>query len=85
MPVVVAFDANGQIAAVKFLENSETKGYGSRLYEEPEWATQFVGMPSEAFTISEIDALSGATVSSNAAVQAINAAIAGYNEVKGAQ
>lgn len=85
VPVVVAFDANGQIAAVKFLENSETKGYGSRLYEEPEWATQFVGMPSEAFTISEIDALSGATVSSNAAVQAINAAIAGYNEVKGAQ
>ncbi len=85
VPVVVAFDANGQISAVKFLENNETKGFGSRLYEEPEWSTQFAGMPAESFTISEIDAISGATTSSKAAVQAINAAIAGYNEVKGAQ
>lgn len=81
VPAVVAFDANGQIVAVKFLENAETKGFGSRLYEESEWATQFQGMEAEAFTISDIDALSGATISSKAAVQAINAAIEGYNEV----
>ncbi len=81
VPAVVAFDSNGQIAAVKFLENGETKGFGSRLYEEAEWATQFQGMEPKAFTISDIDALSGATISSKAAVQAINAAIEGYNEV----
>ncbi len=81
VPAIVAFDANGQISAVKFLENSETKGFGSRLYEEPAWAEQFAGMGATPFTISDIDALSGATLSSKAAVQAINAAIEGYNEV----
>lgn len=80
VPVVVAFGADGKIAGVKFLENSETKGFGSRLYEMPEWSEQFAGMDAESFTITDIDALSGATISSKAAVHAINAAIAGYNQ-----
>lgn len=84
VPVIVAFGSDGKIIAVKFLENSETKGYGSRLYEEPEWASQFAGMPAENFTISDIDALSGATMSTKGAVAGINAAIDGFNEVKGA-
>ncbi len=81
VPAVVAFDANGQIAAVKFLENGETKGFGSRLYEETDWANQFQGKEAKKMTISDIDALSGATISSKAAVQAVNAAVEGYNEV----
>ena len=84
VPVIVAFGSDGNIIAVKFLENSETKGYGSRLYEQPEWASQFTGMPAENFAISDIDALSGATMSTKGAVAGINAAIDGFNEVKGA-
>ncbi|HIY10533.1 MAG TPA: FMN-binding protein [Candidatus Anaerofilum excrementigallinarum] len=84
VPVIVAFGSDGNIIAVKFLENSETKGYGSRLYEQPEWASQFTGMPAENFAISDIDALSGATMSTEGAVAGINAAIDGFNEVKGA-
>ena len=84
VPVIVAFGSDGNIIAVKFLENSETKGYGSRLYEQPEWASQFTGMPAENFAISDIDALSGATISTKGAVAGINAAIDGFNEVKGA-
>ena len=84
VPVIVAFGSDGTIIAVKFLENSETKGYGSRLYEQPEWASQFTGMPAENFAISDIDALSGATMSTEGAVAGINAAIDGFNEVKGA-
>lgn len=82
MPTIVAFDASGKIAGVKFLENSETKGFGSRLYEEPSWSEQFAGMEAQNFTLSDIDALSGATLSSKAAVQAINAAIDAYNQVE---
>lgn len=84
VPVIVAFGSDGNIIAVKFLENSETKGYGSRLYEQPEWASQFTGMPAENFAISDIDAISGATMSTEGAVAGINAAIDGFNEVKGA-
>ena len=84
VPVIVAFGSDGNIIAVQFLENSETKGYGSRLYEQPEWASQFTGMPAENFAISDIDALSGATMSTKGAVAGINAAIDGFNEVKGA-
>ena len=84
VPVIVAFGSDGNIIAVKFLENSETQGYGSRLYEQPEWASQFTGMPAENFAISDIDALSGATMSTKGAVAGINAAIDGFNEVKGA-
>lgn len=84
VPVIVAFGSDGNIIAVKFLENSETKGYGSRLYEEPEWASQFAGMPAQNFAITDIDALSGATMSTKGAVAGINAAIDGFNEVKGA-
>ena len=84
VPVIVAFGSDGNIIAVKFLENSETKGYGSRLYEQPEWASQFTGMPAENFAISDIDALSGATMSTKGAVAGINDSIDGFNEVKGA-
>lgn len=41
-------------------------------------------MAAEAFTLSDIDALTGATISSRAATTAINAAIAAYDSVKGA-
>lgn len=82
VPCVVAFDMEGTIVGVKFLENSETKGYGSRLYEDTSFAAQFAGMPAENFTISDIDALSGATISSKAAVEALNTAIDTYNQLK---
>ena len=82
VPCVVAFDMEGTIIGVKFLENSETKGYGSRLYEDSSFAAQFAGMPAESFAIGDIDALAGATVSSKAAVEALNTAIDTYNQLK---
>lgn len=81
VPCVVAFNSAGTIVGVKFLENSETKGFGSRLYEQPDWAEQFTGRSADNFTLGDIDALSGATISSKAAVQALNSAIDVYNEV----
>lgn len=83
VPVMVAFGPEGNLAAVKFLENSETPGLGQKVLE-PGFAAQFAGMDAAPFTLGDIDAISGATISSTASVNAINAAIAAYDIVKGA-
>lgn len=83
VPVMVAFNAAGSIEAVRFLDNSETPGLGQKVKTDA-FQGQFSGMAAEAFTLSDIDALTGATISSRAATTAINAAIAAYDTVKGA-
>lgn len=83
VPVMVAFNADGKIEAVRFLDNSETPGLGQKVKTDA-FGGQFSGMAAEAFTLSDIDALTGATISSRAATTAINAAIAAYDSVKGA-
>ncbi|MEG0167018.1 MAG: FMN-binding protein [Ruthenibacterium sp.] len=83
VPVMLAFDKDGKIAAVKFLDNDETPGLGQKI-KNPAFAQQFAGMESKNIALSDIDAISGATISSAASVTAINSAIALYNtEVKG--
>ncbi|MBD5093427.1 MAG: FMN-binding protein, partial [Subdoligranulum sp.] len=62
---------------------SETPGLGQKVKTDA-FQGQFSGMAAEAFTISDIDALTGATISSRAATTAINAAIVAYDTVKGA-
>jgi Na+-translocating ferredoxin:NAD+ oxidoreductase subunit G len=81
VPVMVAFGADGSIAAVKFLENSETPGLGQKVLEEG-FGAQFSGKAAQPMTLADIDAISGATISSTAAVNAINSAIAAYGQVK---
>lgn len=81
LPVMVAFDTQGTIAAVQFLENNETPGLGQKVQEESFYG-QFSGMQAQAFTLDDIDAVTGATISSNAAVEGINRAIEAYNQVK---
>ena len=83
VPVMVAFNAEGSIEAVRFLDNSETPGLGQKVKTDA-FQGQFSGMAAEAFTISDIDALTGATISSRAATTAINAALVAYDTVKGA-
>lgn len=83
VPVMLAFDAEGKIAAVKFLDNDETPGLGQKV-KNPAFAQQFSGMDSKNFALSDIDAVSGATISSAAAATAVNSAISLYNtEIKG--
>lgn len=82
VPVMVAFNADGNIEAVKFLDNDETPGLGQKVKNES-FQSQFSGMPAEEFGLSDIDAITGATISSGAAVSAINAAITAYNQEAG--
>lgn len=81
-PVLVelALDEAGAISALtvgaeRFLE---TQGIGSKVKEEA-FAQQFIGK-KPPLTLNDIDAVSGATISSQAVVDAVNAAYAFLHE-----
>ena len=84
--VVVGFDLEqGALAGVAVSSHSETPGVGDRTVTQPAFAKQFAGMPFGAsFRVrqdgGEIDALSGATVTSRAVCEAVAAAVAYYQE-----
>ena len=86
VPVAVVTDASGVITGVSFLQNSETSGFGARLYDGsedgPAFAAQLVGKSGSVSLGSDgVDGLSGATISSTAVVDAVNSALSCYNEV----
>ncbi len=81
VPVMVAFGEEGNIAAVKFLDNSETPGLGQKVKSDG-FQGQFAGMEAEPFGMGDIEVLSGATFSSRAAVEAVNAAIDVYQSIE---
>ena len=85
VPVIVGLDADGAIVGVSFPENSETDGFGAKLYQEGNeeaaaLAASLVGKSGEV-AIGDVDAISGATISSKAVVEAVNTALSCYNEV----
>lgn len=83
VPVMVAFDEKGQISAVSFLSNGETPGLGQKVRGE-KFQKQFAGLPAEPVDGTVVDTVAGATFSSNAALQGVNAAVAAYKaEAKG--
>lgn len=85
VPVIVGFDKDGAITGLKFLENAESPGYGQKLVDGSEAGTafieQFKGKTGTQKIGGTVDAMSGATVSSKAAVSAINNAVNCFNEV----
>ena len=78
----VAFDNDGSILDLSMTAADETVGIGTKVTEE-DFTGQFSGMPAENFAYGDVDAVSNATYSSKAAVEAINLAIQAYQEVRG--
>lgn len=81
--VAVGIDNSGKITGVKIVSHGETPGLGSKVQEEP-FISQLVGItPKESLTVvksgaskeEELDAVSGATISSQAVVKAVQSAI----------
>ena len=80
--VSVGFREDGTVNGIEFLSLSETAGLGMNA-EEPEWKAQYAGKNVDSFTVTkggasadnEIDALSGATITSNAVTGAVNGAV----------
>ncbi len=75
---MVAFDADGNIVNLKVLSHAETQGLGSKI-ENEEFLVPFKGT-SEELALSDIDAISGATISSKAALTAVNNARKAFNQ-----
>ena len=86
VPVVVAVDNDGNILQVKFMQNSESAGFGMKLWdgnaEGPAFAEALVGKSGTVTLFADgVDGIAGATISSRAAVNAVNTALACFAEL----
>lgn len=83
---ILGFDADGNILGIYSDSSTQTAGMGSKCDDES-FAGQFVGLSADKDVVlnEDVDQISGCTVSSKAFVEAVNAAIACFNEVKGAE
>jgi RnfABCDGE-type electron transport complex G subunit len=80
--MMTAFDNDGKIVQLKVQQQTETAGQGSRITERA-FLDQFVGREDE-LTNSNVDMIAQSTISSKAAMSALNTARKAFNEyVKG--
>ena len=78
--------ANSQVSGINVVSNSETAGLGARS-TEPEFSDQYKGKPLEELSVlkngtpgdTEIKEISGATITSTAVTNGVDAAIEVYN------
>ncbi len=89
--IMVGINLDGEITGVEILSINETPGLGMNATKE-EFRSQFLGeIPDGGFTAKDdstgtkkqIDALTGATISSEAVSNAVNHAVDVYNALKG--
>lgn len=79
MKLICGMKADGTIEQCKTLSHAETSGLGSKTAEDP-YRNQYCGKNSD--TLSEVDAITGATISSTAYKNAIDDAFKAYDMVK---
>ena len=82
VPAAVAFSPDGAIKNVIMMSNDETPGLGQKVTNE-DFSGQFAGRRAEQIPFDGIDAVSGATISSKAALAAVNLAIEAFQQVTG--
>ncbi len=88
--ISVGISNDGVVEGVEILSISETAGLGMKATEK-EFREQYVGKAVESFAVTktgasadgEVDALSGATITSNAVTNAVNTGLAYFNDVIG--
>lgn len=85
----IGFDKDHLITGIEFLEINETAGLGMRA-TEPEFRAQYCGIATDSFVLvksgksaeNEVDALSGASITSAAVTNSVNAALAVVNSAE---
>lgn len=82
MKLICGINADGTIEACKTLSHSETSGLGSKTAEDP-YRNQYCGKSAD--TLGEVDAISGATISSTAYMNAVQDAFEAFGMVKEAE
>ena len=83
MTVMTAFTPDGTIRQLKVTDNQETKGIGSNVASSASYWEKYAGLSAEKALVlkTDVDAYSGATISSKALNAAVNAAIEAYNMI----
>lgn len=71
--VMVGYNVLGEIVGVKVIAHSETPGLGAKATEDG-FLKQYAGQTGKVMLGEGVDAISGATISSNAVTDAVNAA-----------
>ena len=79
--VMVAFNPDDTVKQIKITEQAETAGLGAKIATDKTFQESFAGLPAEDFEVTDISAISGATISSKAVTAAVNAAIDAYNQI----
>ena len=81
--VMTAFNPDGTIKQIKVTEQAETKGIGSKVVATPSYLEDYMGLDaSDALVLNEdVDAVTSATISSTALINAVNSAIEAYNAI----
>ncbi len=82
MKLICGIKSDGTIEQTKTLSHSETSGLGSKTAEEP-YRSQYSGKDADSYT--EVDSITGATISSKAYQKAIKSAFEAYETVKEAE
>ncbi len=88
--VSIGIASDGTVKGIEMLSISETAGLGMNA-DTPEFKAQYADKLTDAFVVTktgaaadnEIDAISGATITSNAVTNAVNTAIAYFSNVLG--
>ena len=84
---MVGIDKNGKITGVTVTGHADTPGLGTKAMEVDYLANNYNGLDSaEAESIKDdanVDAITGATISSNAVYQCVREALAQYENMKG--
>ena len=83
MTVMVAFTPEGAIKQIKVTDAAETKGIGSNVSEGAGYWANYAGLSAAQPLVlgTDVDAYSGATISSRALNSAVNSAITAYHAI----
>ena len=85
--VMTGISVEGEIMGISILSHNETPGLGANmtkqsftdLFKQP--ATQFKVIKNSDAAVGQIEAMTGATISSNAVTKAVNEAVAMYDNI----
>jgi len=79
--LMIAYDNEGNITNITVTDCSgETPGIGDKIVKEAWFMEQFLGLNGEAKKGENVDTISGTTISSGAALNAVNAAYKAFSE-----
>jgi len=79
--IICGVAEDGRIISTRVLRHNETKGIGAKVAEEQAFGNQFAGMSGD---MQDVSAISGATISSKAYVEAIRDALTAFEIARGA-